>query len=339
MTLRSLAIAFLSMTLSWATITPTRAAEGEFDRDGTYKTANFSVKAADRALAEKFGDMAEHYRREKAIEWTGREMAPWPQRCPLRVEINLRQSGGATTFSFHPTRGVLSQEMKIWGETKQLLYSVLPHEVTHTVFAHHFQQAVPRWADEGGSVLSENEDEWFNHDIRCREILNAGRGIHLRVLFTLKEYPRDMIVVYAQGYSLCDYLINKHGGRRKFLQFVGIGMQNDNRNWEAAIREVYGFENVDDLEERWIESLRTPPQRLIAKGQGRVGSTLASRPDVRSSGLASAVKLEPSSMARGQSSNDDTRARRTPPTTRPVARPTDAPPPIPLLGAPEPINR
>src|SRR5687767_13593787 len=205
-----------------------RAGEGQFDRDGSYKTTNFRVTAPDRELAQKFGDLAEQYRRDKAIDWLGKEMPPWPQRCPLRVDINLRQSGGATTFSFGADaagRGVVaSQEMKIWGETKQLLYSVLPHEVTHTVLAYHFGRPVPRWADEGGSVLSENEEECFQHDIRCREILNQGRGIRLKVLFTLKEYPRDMIVVYAQGYSICNYLVAR-GGRAKFLEFVGMGMR------------------------------------------------------------------------------------------------------------------
>src|SRR6185437_7371833 len=131
--------------------------------------------------------------------------------------------GGETSFTFSgdANRGVVaSQQMYIFGPVRQLLNSVLPHEVTHTVLAHHFGRPVPRWADEGGSVLSENDEERFNHDIKCREILNAGRGIPLRVLFTLKEYPKDMLVVYAQGYSICQYLIDQ-GGKRKFLQFVG----------------------------------------------------------------------------------------------------------------------
>src|SRR5437763_240796 len=237
---------------------PSRADDGQFDRDGSYKTTNFRVTAADRDLAQKFGDMAERYRREKAIEWLGREMPPWPQRCPLRVKINLRQSGGATTFSFGADAGgrgvVTSQEMEITGEARQLLYSVLPHEVTHTVLAYHFGRPVPRWADEGGSVMSENEDECFQHDIKCREILNQGRGIRLRVLLAMTEYPRDMIVVYAQGYSVCQYLINR-GGRPKFLEFVGLGMRGGSRNWEQAVQQVYGYGGVDELEEAWIDSL------------------------------------------------------------------------------------
>ncbi len=49
--------------------------------------------------------------------------------------------------------------MNIEGPLDRLLSSVLPHEITHTVFAHYFRTPVPRWADEGGSVLSEDDLE------------------------------------------------------------------------------------------------------------------------------------------------------------------------------------
>lgn len=335
MTLRRFAY-LLFVLLSTSFSAP--AGEGEFDRDGSYKTTNFRVTAPNRELAEKFGDMAEHYRREKAMEWLGEQMPNWNQRCPLKVEIRMKDAGGATTFTFGGGNrsGVLSQSMHIFGEQKQLLDSVLPHEVTHTVLAYHFGQAVPRWADEGGSVLSENENECFSHDIRCRELLNGGRGIRLRVLLTLKEYPRDMIVVYAQGYSICDYLINQHGGRAKFLKFVRTGMKGDNRNWEAAVRDVYGFESVDDLEEKWIESLRTPPQRVAKAKTGSTGTTaLASRAggdsEVRLSGLSAVPKLEAPIVHRGAAPDREERR----PAAKTASRSDDRPPPIALLLPPE----
>src|SRR6202042_2981097 len=99
-------------------------------------------------IAQQIGQDAEYYRREKAILWLGSEMPPWPQPCPLKVVISNNGSGGATTFGYD--RGqVLSQEMQIEGTLDRLRASVLPHEVTHTVFAYNFRQPVPRWADEG----------------------------------------------------------------------------------------------------------------------------------------------------------------------------------------------
>jgi hypothetical protein len=320
---------------------PLVAGDGRFDRDGTYVTTNFRVSAPNKEMAEKFGDLAEHYRKEKAIEWLGKEMPAWPERCPLNVQINLKQSGGATTFTFQSSQlGVQSQEMKIWGESKQLLYSVLPHEVTHTVLAYHFGKAVPRWADEGGSVLSENEEEWFSHDIRCREILNSGRGIAMRVLFTLKEYPRDMITVYAQGYSMCDFLINHHkGGRTAFLKFVGLGMKNNNRNWEQAVQEVYGYKSVDELQETWIEHLHKPPLRVAARTKTPTEAIPASRaPEIRSSGVSGVPMLEaPGAVIRGAAPEEDRAPRRV--ESKPTPRPDDRPPPIQMLLPPEPPRK
>ena len=250
----------------------------------TFETTNFVVNAPTAELARRFGEMAEKYRKEKALDWLGREMPPWPERCPLHVKLEMGAAGGATTFTFG-TRGnrpaVSSQRMEIRGDAKQLLSSVLPHEVTHTVLAHHFGRAVPRWADEGGSVLSENDEERFSHDIRCRELLNAGRGIVLRTLFRMADYPRDMIVLYAQGYSITAFLVEKGGGgregRTKLLQFLASGMGNDwqpgvpqryhgtPESWNDACRRVYGFETVDALEKAWLDALHTPPSRTAAR--------------------------------------------------------------------------
>src|SRR5262249_61223566 len=70
----------------------------------TYTTQNFVVTAPDESLARKFGDMAEQYRSEKARQWLGQEMPPWPRRCPLKVQITDRGAGGATTFTLRAHR-------------------------------------------------------------------------------------------------------------------------------------------------------------------------------------------------------------------------------------------
>lgn len=323
----------------------------------TYTTQNFTVTAPDEGLARKFGDMAEHYRREKAQQWLGYEMPPWPRRCPLRVTINDRGPGGATTFTFGSDGNrpvVSSQHMEIHGPVRQLLNSVLPHEVTHTVLAHHFGRPVPRWADEGGSVLSENEEECYNHDVRCRELLNGGRGIRLRVLFRMTEYPNDMMVLYAQGYSVTRYLVNRggdgHEGRAKLLQFLGYGMQgNTAESWNMAANRVYGFDGIDAMEAAWLDALKTPPNRIAASRgtgtapatpAGRAGleyaSTVTPRTDVRSSAPPAAPVLEPPVRAvRGATPTDEPANRRTVPVTTnaPAARPMapETPPPSVLL--------
>ena len=110
-----------------------------------YKSANFVVSASTPEIAEQVGVLAEKYRKELAIEWTGAELPRWAEPCPITVKTgpNLG-AGGATSFMFD--RGeVYGWRMNIQGSLERVLDSVLPHEVTHTIFASHFRQPLPRW--------------------------------------------------------------------------------------------------------------------------------------------------------------------------------------------------
>lgn len=215
------------------------------------RTTNFVVHTADPQVCQQVAQWAEHYRKEKALLWLGQEMPPWPQPCPLYVSVNMKGPSGATSFHFGQGR-VLGMKMEIEGNLERLLNSVLPHEVTHTVFAHHFRQPVPRWADEGGSVLSEDNLERERHDALVRQILNRGQQIPLRTLMGLKEYPPQVMCLYAQGFSMSEFLVSR-SDRRTFLAFVGHGMQ---AGWDNAIRSYYGHNSVEEMEQAWLKYLR-----------------------------------------------------------------------------------
>jgi hypothetical protein len=221
-----------------------------------YRTQNFVVEAPTYPIAQQVGQYAEYYRQQKAREWLGQEMPPWPEPCPLRVTLSPNGSGGATSFAYDRGR-ILSIDMNIEGSLDRLLASVLPHEVTHTVFAHFYRCPSPRWADEGGSVLSEDDLERQRHDHLVRQILRTpGRAIPLRRLFTMTKYPNDVMVLYAEGYSVTNFLVNR-SNRMAFLRFVAAGMRGD---WDAAVRDHYGFRNVEELERAWVQDLWSNPQ-------------------------------------------------------------------------------
>jgi hypothetical protein len=225
-----------------------------------FRTANFTVDAPNAELAKRIGQWAEYYRKEKALQWLGHEMPQWAEPCPIEVTVTMNGAGGATSFAFD--RGqVLGQNMHIEGTPERLVNSVLPHEVTHTVFAYYFRQPVPRWADEGGSVLSEDDVERARHDRMVRDKLNAGRAIPLRRLLPLKDYPNDMenvMSLYAEGFSVTDFLVNQ-SSRPEFLKFIADGMHS---GWDEAAKVHYQYENVNALEEAWLANLRkTKKQR------------------------------------------------------------------------------
>jgi hypothetical protein len=246
---------------------------------GAYvRTPNFYVDAPTPEIAQKVGQLAEHYRREKAIEWLGQEMPTWARPCPLKVTVSPQGPSGATSFTFAPGGGVTSQSMEIKGELERLLNSVLPHEVTHTVFAYYFRRPVPRWADEGGSVLSEDDLERDRHDKLVRQILNRGGQFPLRTLFAIEKYPpqhEQVMCLYAQGFSLSHYLVYV-SDRRTFLGFVAHGMTGD---WDGACRKYFGMKNVEELEATWLKHLRdtkgvTPTQLAQLKKNGQAPGTL-----------------------------------------------------------------
>jgi hypothetical protein len=245
----------------------------------SYQTPNFTVEAPTPQIAQQVGQYAEHYRREKALEWVGREMPRWPEPCPLRVKVTMSGAGGATSFAFDQGQ-VLGQQMNIEGSLDRILASVLPHEVTHTVFAHHFRHPVPRWADEGGAVLSEDEVERNRHDQLVRQILNQGRAIPLRRLFSLKEYPSDVMCLYAQGFSVANFLVS-NSNRSTFLNFVGDGMQY---GWDHAVQTYYRYQSVEEMEQAWLSHLRStrrPPAGILASNTPPASANPANRVVVR----------------------------------------------------------
>lgn len=276
-----------------------------------FRTTNFTVNAPTPQIAQQVGQLAEQYRKEKAIQWLGQEMPNWPEPCPIQVKVTMSGAGGATSFAFDQGR-VLSQQMTIEGALERLLNSVLPHEVTHTVFAYHFRRPVPRWADEGGAVLSEDDAERTRHDQLCRQILNSGRAIPLRRLLGLKDYPNDpgdVMALYAEGYSVTAFLV-QNSSRPAFLNFVAHAMQH---GWDNAIQAHYRYRNVEELEQAWLTHLRNtkrqpqqPPVELAANPRG---------------------------------ADRDPNARVVLRQTAPPSQPFDAPPPIIRGASPEPENK
>ena len=273
----------------------------------TYRTQNFVIDAPTPAIAEQVGQYAEYYRREKAMQWLGQEMPAWPEPCPVRVTVTVNENGGgATSFAYDRGR-VLGQKMEIEGSLNRLLASVLPHEITHTVFAQYFRQPVSRWADEGGAVFSEDEIERQRHDALVRSILNTpGRAIPLRRLFVMCEYPRDVMALYAEGFSVTSFLIGQ-SNRQQFLAFVNHGMYY---GWDDAAHKYYSYKTVDELEQAWLKNLRDtkrqPATTMVASERsGEIPGETASRVTVRQTvPPAQPLLYEPQPLVRGQTPND-----------------------------------
>lgn len=233
-----------------------------------YQTTNFTVDAPTSQMARQIGEAAEHYRREMAQQWLGRELPPWPQACPIKARVSPQLgAGGLTSFIFDQGT-VFGWRMEIQGSFQRILDSVLPHEVTHTIFASHFRRPLPRWADEGACTTVEHQSEISKQETNLIRYLQTGKGIRFSTMFALEDYPQDVLPLYAQGHSLTKFLIAQRG-KRAFINFLGDGMQDG--AWPRAVHQAYGYRNLHSLQKDWMHWIRQGRPEI----QPVAGATLA----------------------------------------------------------------
>jgi len=273
---RYFAAVFLCMSFLHALNTSVVAQPGQrlmnrFQNQSPVVSANFIVYAPDRLMAAKVSQAAEGFRKSLASEWLGRELPTWPQKCPITVRIEPH-AGGETSFAFQmdeTNRGVpVDWDMKIFGSPERILDAVLPHEITHTIFASHFGRPLPRWADEGACTTVEHISERKKNHQMLLEFLQTSRGIPFNRMYTMKQYPHDILPLYAQGYSLAKYLIFQKG-KRHFLNYIDRGMVYDEQGggvvgWNRATNEFYGFEDLSDLQLSWVAWVRNGSNKTAA---------------------------------------------------------------------------
>ena len=216
---------------------------------GSCRSQHFVVQAPTAEFARQVCAEAERFRRELAIEWLGQELPPWQDPCPIRVIVGANLgAGGATSFTFINDQP-RSWDMEIQGSRARILDSVLPHEITHTIMATHFGRPLPRWADEGAATSVEDTVERTKQDKLLIQFLTTNRGIAFNQMFAMKDYPRDILPLYSQGYSLARYMIAR-GGKRKFVAYVGDGMRWN--NWTAATQKHYSMKSLSELQVTWL---------------------------------------------------------------------------------------
>src|SRR3984957_6819319 len=251
----------------FAALVPALALLGATTANGaTFSTANFVVTTGDADFARQCAETAEKYRKELAREWLGHDLPRWFRPCQISVTVGQIGAGGATTFTFAAGQ-VFGWDMRVQGTAERILDSVIPHEVSHTIFASHFRRPLPRWADEGAASLVEHESERRRQLMLLRQVFHTPQRIPLPQLIAMKEYPSDMqsvLTLYAEGYSLADYLVQS-GGKERYLRFL---QDAHDRDWNYAIHTYYGLDDVASLERHWSEWVtQGSPELQLPRGQ------------------------------------------------------------------------
>lgn len=233
------------------------------------RAQNFTVSGGSQAFNQHVANAAETYRRELAIHWLGKELPRWSSPCPITVHPGNMGAGGATSFVFDHGE-VFNWQMTMQGTPERIVDSVLPHEITHTIFATHFRRAVPRWADEGACTTVEHRSERGRMENLLHEFLRTNRGIAFNDMFAMKQYPDDVLPLYSQGHSLSRFLL-EHNGPREFVAFLESGMANDSREgWQAAVMVSYGYATLGELQTIWVD--------WVSKGSPASGQVVGYQP-------------------------------------------------------------
>lgn len=259
------------------------------------RSENFIVVAANPELARQVLDAAESMRHDLAVHWLGQPLPRWPAPCPITVLAGPKLGAGGSTSFTMGNGHVANWRMNVQGSVERILDSVLPHEITHTILATHFAVLgvpVPRWADEGACTTVEHASERAKHDHFLVEFLSQGRGIPFATMFTLRDYPADIMPLYAQGYSVSAFLIAQ-GGPRRFVQFLEDGMKSD--DWVRATEKHYGYPKIGKLQTAWNQWVSdgggaVDGHTALAMGLSTPASTASAAPGAGSVALASATR-------------------------------------------------
>jgi hypothetical protein len=133
----------------------------------------------------------------------------------------------------------------------------LKHELCH-LFLHHYvdNKGLPKWLNEGISQwVSDGIAEIITGDNRniLKQAILTGRWIPINELSeTFPEDEKSLHLAYEESKSIVEYIIKEHdiSGLLQVLAYIKSGDNSD----KAVLKAL--TVSVNDLEKRWIDSLK-----------------------------------------------------------------------------------
>ncbi|MBA4107632.1 MAG: hypothetical protein C0485_18005 [Pirellula sp.] len=244
------------------------AGEGavSLSRQGAWHLAesdNFQVCSLHSAeQASAMARACERLRREVA-ELCGLRVERWSPRCQIVLHASstsyvaaVGNNGAATVASALTKRGgarIALRKIDVRGDAHDYLTTALPHELCHVLLADRFTDA-PLWCDEGLALLLDPLDKQQLHERDLRIGQQRGELMPLDHLVNLKQYPAAQRwgLFYGQSASIVRYLLQR-GTPAQLLEFAEL---QRSRGVNVALRDVYGFQGVAELDRQWQASLK-----------------------------------------------------------------------------------
>ncbi|MDP3723209.1 MAG: peptidase MA family metallohydrolase [Candidatus Omnitrophota bacterium] len=153
---------------------------------------------------------------------------------------------------------VVERELHTYVEMEDFLELVLPHELGHIIFREFIgsRRPLPLWLDEGIACFLE-EGRKSARLTAAKALVDSERFIPLERLCALrKEQLVEPEPFYAEAASLIEFLFRQHGQER-FVDYCR--RMRDGQEWRDALKTVYGFRNLSEMEEAWVAFLKSSP--------------------------------------------------------------------------------
>lgn len=231
------------------------------------RTPSFRVLYFDAAVARRIGKRVEALRAAQFTLWSGGDAPrPWRPRCDIYVYPSnrdlVRMTGGtskAGSAQARPSRlspgRMLQRRINVAASDRQLMLSTLPHEITHVVAGDLLSGKVPRWANEGMAVLSEQLRKINYYDAILNRALVAGKWFPVKRLMQMRRYPADrryLSLYYAQSTSLVLFFVTLKSN----VTFVRFLKDARRRGYLPALKKHYGITGYADLQRRWLKAAK-----------------------------------------------------------------------------------
>ena len=258
---------------------PVVTSHGESGRWQVKETASFVILHDDPALAEAVARAAESAREATTRRWTGSPPPrAWEPKCAIYLYPTAAifaqmtgeppESPGLSTMESNGA-AITLRRINVRADAANLIAAVVPHEVTHVMLADLFTaKQIPRWADEGISVLSEPASEQEKRVADLDAALDGGKIFTVENLMASADYPEGKFwpLYYAQGVSLTRFLVEQ-GKPGQFIEFL---QGSQRRGIEPELKRVYGIEGYADLQSRWLDYARQSSAARVASRSGEM---------------------------------------------------------------------
>jgi len=179
----------------------------------------------------------------------------WTKRCRIYLYPSKEEyiSNTDTIYWAKGSVHVIKKEIVTYAKNEQFLEHTLPHEIGHIIFREviGFDKKLPLWLDEGVAVLQEKDRKKFLD--AARKLVQESKNLPLVELSKVRSYEKiEPLILYSQGSSIVSFLLEEFG-RRRFVSFCR--RIRDEESWREAIKKVYKFEDLNQLEEAWVKQL------------------------------------------------------------------------------------